>query len=75
MNSDSAIERAIDAAGGLSALSRKLGDISPQAIFKWRRGGVPSKRVIAVERVTGITRHELRPDLYPIEGDTNGKDA
>lgn len=37
--------------------------ITTQAIAQWDR--VPSKHVIAVERVSGIDRHVLRPDLYP----------
>lgn len=43
-------------------LARDLG-ITPGAIYQWRR--VPAERVIQVERLTGISRHELRPDLYP----------
>jgi DNA-binding transcriptional regulator YdaS (Cro superfamily) len=30
-------------------------------------GRVPAKRVIAVERISGVSRRELRPDLYPAE--------
>jgi DNA-binding transcriptional regulator YdaS (Cro superfamily) len=26
---------------------------------------LPAERVLDIERVTGIPRHELRPDLYP----------
>lgn len=37
--------------------------INPGAISQWDR--VPAERVLDVERVTGIPRHELRPDLYP----------
>ena len=33
------------------------------AVYQWRR--VPASRVLDVERITGISRHELRPDLYP----------
>ncbi len=49
---------------GNTALARALdGKISPQAISQWKR--VPAERVLDVERVTGVPRHELRPDLYP----------
>ena len=39
--------------------------VSYQAIQQWTTRGVPATRAIAVERVTGIKRHELRPDIYP----------
>lgn len=38
-------------------------NISPAAVSQWAQ--VPSRRVIDVEKVTGIPRHVLRPDLYP----------
>ncbi|TPW26007.1 transcriptional regulator [Pararhizobium mangrovi] len=49
-------------AGGNTGLAKALGNISPQAIGQWRR--VPAERVLNVEAVTGISRHELRPDIY-----------
>jgi DNA-binding transcriptional regulator YdaS (Cro superfamily) len=58
------VDSAIRASGGLAALAKALG-ISPQAVDKWRRKGVPAERVLAVEATSGISRHELRPDLYP----------
>lgn len=54
-------ELAIKVAGGPSSLSRKIG-ISPQAIGQWRQ--IPAERVLDVERITGISRHDLRPDIY-----------
>lgn len=59
-----ALKRAIAAAGGLTALADPLG-ITPQAIWNWQE--VPARRVLAVERITGVSRHDLRPDLYPKE--------
>ncbi|MBO1361511.1 helix-turn-helix domain-containing protein [Acetobacter sacchari] len=56
-----ATARAIDAAGGVSALARRVG-ISAPSVCRWTH--IPATRVIAVERVTGIPRAELRPDLY-----------
>lgn len=43
-------------------LANELG-ISAQAISQWKR--VPVERVLEVERITGVSRHELRPDIYP----------
>lgn len=63
------IERAIAKAGGLTRLAAQC-SVSYQAVQKWlRTGRVPAERVLAVERASGgeVTRHELRPDLYPEE--------
>jgi DNA-binding transcriptional regulator YdaS (Cro superfamily) len=37
--------------------------ISAQAVSQWRR--VPVSRVLEVEKITGVPREELRPDVYP----------
>ena len=50
--------------GGLSELARKLG-IRHTAFYRWAE--VPAKRVLKIEKITGVSRHELRPDLYPRE--------
>lgn len=50
--------------GGITRLATAL-RISSQAISQWKR--VPAERVLDVERITGIPRQELRPDLYPGE--------
>lgn len=60
----SPIEKAVKACNdNMSELARRLG-IKVQTIQQWTR--IPAERVHEVERVTGIPRHELRPDLYPI---------
>ncbi|MFN3656797.1 MAG: transcriptional regulator [Pseudolabrys sp.] len=59
-----ALKRAKDGVGGASGLSRALGGKpTPQAISQWDR--VPAGRVLQVEAATGVSCHELRPDLYP----------
>lgn len=60
-----ALSRAIKSAGGVSALAARLVSCSPQAVSQWDK--IPPLRVLEVERATGISRHELRPDLYPME--------
>lgn len=47
--------------GAVAELARALG-ISHAAIRQWTR--VPAERVVEVERITGIPREALRPDLY-----------
>jgi TorA maturation chaperone TorD len=58
---DAGLERAIDAAGGVAQLARKIGIAQP-SVSNWSR--VPAQRVVAVETATGVSRKVLRPDLY-----------
>lgn len=48
--------------GGMAQLAGKM-NIARQAIYQWKR--IPAERVLTVENLTGVSRHELRPDLYP----------
>jgi TorA maturation chaperone TorD len=58
---DEGLDRAIDAVGGVAQLARKIG-ISQPSVSNWVK--VPVQRVIAVEAATGVSRDQLRPDLY-----------
>jgi len=60
-NKDPALLRAIEAVGTAGDLAAKIG-VSPQALSQWKR--VPVNRVLDVERITRISRHELRPDIF-----------
>ena len=55
------LQRAIDAAGGVSALAHALGIAQP-SVSGWTR--VPADRVAAIEAAIGVARTTLRPDLY-----------
>ena len=57
-----ALDAAISKAGGVTNLARLLG-ISKAAVSAWPL--VPARRVLQVEDITGISRSQLRPDLYP----------
>jgi TorA maturation chaperone TorD/DNA-binding transcriptional regulator YdaS (Cro superfamily) len=61
-----ALERAIAAAGGQSALARLIGK-SQGHVWHWLKVAkrVPAEAVLAIEEATGVPRHELRPDVYP----------
>lgn len=58
---DQALALAIEKAGGIRKLARALG-ISHTAVMGWRR--VPYERLLEVEKITGIKRELLRPELY-----------
>lgn len=69
MIQDTPIRRAAYLCGGQTALAAKLG-VKPQAVQQWvAKNHVPPSRAIEIEKATGgqVTRHDLRPDLYPIE--------
>ena len=48
--------------GGIDKLAKSL-NVTRQIIYKWSK--IPSERVIEIERLTGLSRQILRPDLYP----------
>lgn len=58
---DTGLKRALEAAGTGEKLAAAL-EITPQAISQWER--VPLSRVFEVERITGVPRHDLRPDFF-----------
>jgi len=63
-----ALMAAVDHAGSQSELARLVG-ISSTAVWKWVQSSkrVGDRHVLRVEAETGISRHVLRPDLYPRE--------
>lgn len=62
----SALDRAVRQLGGQTAMAKLLG-LSQTAVWKWvnRSRPIPAEHVLKVEAATGISRHELRPDIYP----------
>jgi hypothetical protein len=56
------LQRVFDAAGGPTKLARSL-NISHSSVLCWPET-IPHKHVPAISRLTGIPRHELRPDLW-----------
>jgi len=45
----------------MSALARLLG-ITPQSVADWN--DIPPERCLKIESLTGVSRYELRPDIY-----------
>lgn len=63
-----ALLQAIEKVGSQAKLADIL-DVGQTAISNWlhRESGVPAERVLSIEAATGVSRHDLRPDLYPRE--------
>lgn len=63
-----ALQKAVECAGSQSALARHC-DVSPTAVWKWVQSSkrLPAEYVLRVEAATGVSRHHLRPDIYPFE--------
>lgn len=59
------LRRALEDRGlKMASVARAL-NVNKSAVTRWVRGRVPAEKVLDVERVTGISRSQLRPDLYP----------
>lgn len=39
-------------------------NVDPATVTRWAQKRVPAERVLDVERVTGLSRSQIRPDLY-----------
>ena len=59
------IADAVGAAGGQVALAKLLG-VNPSLISQWVTGRlkVAARHCLAIEAATGVSRHELRPDVF-----------
>lgn len=60
-----AMTSAAKAAGSQTALAKALGCTPQNVQWMCSTGSVPAKHVLKIEAATGISRHQLRPDLYP----------
>lgn len=68
MSQFEALQAAVERAGSQSALARTCG-VTQTAVWKWLQSSkrVPPEHVLKVEAATGVSRHLLRPDIYPPE--------
>jgi hypothetical protein len=55
------IRKCVLAAGGMKAFCKAVGR-SRQAIYLW--DDIPAELVVKAEKITGIPREKIRPDLY-----------
>ena len=60
-----ALHRAIKTAGSMRELGLLIGCTTGQISMWKHRGNVPPQYVLLIEKATGVSRHLLRPDLYP----------
>jgi len=64
-----ALAKAIDLAGGQTAfavlVSTDERPVSQQLVSYWfRKGELPAELVLRVEKLTGVRREDLRPDVF-----------
>jgi DNA-binding transcriptional regulator YdaS (Cro superfamily) len=62
------LKAAVTRSGSQSAFARLCG-VSQTAVWKWLQSGkrLPAEHVLIVEQETGVSRHLLRPDIYPAD--------
>lgn len=63
-----ALLKAINTTGSQVQMAKLLG-VTQAAVSHWARNGklLPPQHTLKVEAATGVSRHELRPDIYPVE--------
>jgi DNA-binding transcriptional regulator YdaS (Cro superfamily) len=66
-----AFQQAVRLAGGQAQFGRVVG-LTQQKIWYYlsKRRPLPAEYVLAAERGTGVSRHLLRPDIYPVPAST-----
>lgn len=73
---DTPLAEAVRRVGSQSAFGRLIGK-RQSTVHEWLRDcrPLPAEHVLAVEAATGISRHELRPDIYPPESRTADREG
>lgn len=56
------VSKAADEVGGVVALARRLNLKNHNTFYSWRR--VLAEWVLDIEEITGVSRHEIRPDVF-----------
>lgn len=61
-----ALDLAVTRTGSQAAMA-KICSVSQPAVHKWLTTSkqLPAEHVLKVEAATGVSRHDLRPDIYP----------
>lgn len=65
---EEALREAVVRVGSQAAMARLIGVAQP-SVWRWLKQGhaLPGRHVLAVEKATGISRHDLNPVFYPLE--------
>lgn len=59
-----ALDKAVKAAGGVTSLAIALG-VRQSAVSNWKsRSRIPAAQALGIERATGVSRHELCPEIF-----------
>ena len=63
-----ALNAALASAGSQAAFARAL-DVAQPTVWRWvkQTKQLPAEHVLRAEAATGVSRHDLRPDIYPRE--------
>lgn len=68
MSPNEAFEEAIRLAGGQGEFATIVGATQQKVSYALRKQQrMPAEWVLAAERQTSVSRHCLRPDIYPLE--------
>lgn len=59
-----AMKKAADAVGGQAALAERIGRTQGAIWQMTHRRPVPAEVAVEIEKITGVPKHELRPDLF-----------
>ncbi len=68
MTPKAALKKAVQAIGSQGKVARICGVKQP-SVWAWVNNGVtlPAEHVLKIEEASGVSRHDLRPDIYPRE--------
>lgn len=63
-----ALSECVKRAGGQVALADRI-KVSQASVSRWMRGlgTLPGEKVLLCEQLYEVSRHVLRPDLYPVD--------
>ncbi|WP_411341189.1 YdaS family helix-turn-helix protein [Sphingopyxis sp. J-6] len=63
-----ALKRCLELAGSQPKLARDL-KLAQSTVWRWlnQTKQMPPEHVLDAERLYGVSRHDLRPDIYPRE--------